>query len=190
MKLFAILFCLLTSVFSHAKRDIYPFEKVAGLSDLIVVGFIEEVDLNTYTFKITETLKGDVHASIRVEKFVETEFDIRYASHEKGQKLCLFLKKGLLSWSIINGSTGERPILDQTIYLGIDGNYKLPLTEFSKVIHKFNDIYDPKVEVTAYNERVSFIQKCSDEELRNFKSEGKFSHWLCNQINPELTSQE
>ena len=67
MKLFAILFCLLTSVFSHAKRDIYPFEKVAGLSDLIVIGFIEEVDLNTYTFKITETLKGDVHASIRVE---------------------------------------------------------------------------------------------------------------------------
>lgn len=190
MRFSGIIFCLLISLPVQAKRDIYPLEKIIGLSDLIVIGVIEEVEPNTYTFKITETLKGDVHTSIRVEKLKEWKYDVRYASYEKGQKLCLFLQKGLLSWNIVNGSSGERPILDQTIYLGVDGNYKLPLAEFSNGILMFQQVYDPKIEITAYSERVYFIQKCSFEQLEQFKAQSKFSHWLCRQVDPELISQE
>lgn len=183
MKLIAVLFCLATAFTSQAKKYIYPLEHVIGLADLIVVGEIESVEQNTYTFRITETLKGDVHASIRVEKFKEWTCDTRYAKHEKGQKLCLFLKRGLLSWSIINGSTGERPILEQTVYLETGEDiYKLPLAEFSEGITACCRCYKSVVVSLRDEEIVTFAQVCSDEEVAAFKSSSKFSKWLYEKI--------
>ena len=183
MKLIAVLFFLMIAFTSQAKKYIYPLEHVIGLADLIVIGEIESVEQNTYTFRITETLKGDVHATIRVEKFKEWTCDTRYAKHEKGQKLCLFLQKGLLSWNIINGSTGERPILEQTIYLGMEEDiYKLPLSEFVEGITSFCKCYATETISGAYEEIVTFRQMCTDEEIANFRSLSKFTKWLYDRI--------
>lgn len=190
MKPIAILFFLAVSHYSQATREVYPFEHIIGLSDLIVIGEINEIESNTYTFTITETLKGDVHASIRVEKFKEWLCDMRFGSYEKGQKLCLFLKKGLLSWEIINGSSGERPILEETVYLGLEKNYKLPLAEFSTAITGFCKNFKPESIPGIYKYQLSFVQTGSDEEVKAFRHSSKFAEWLYQQVNNDLLSKE
>lgn len=167
----------------------YSFEQVIGMSDLIVIGTIENVEENTYTFRIDETLKGKVHASISVSKTDECE---RYALYEKGQKLCLFLKKGLLSWTVIEGNTGERPILGETVYLCLDQNYRLPLEEFSEAISGFCSNFKTRVTVNGYSSRqkVYFIQEVSEDELDAYKSKNKFTRWLCTQITYDEVSMQ
>lgn len=159
------------------------------MSDLIAVGEIEDIQENTFTFRISETLKGQVHASISVVKNDECE---RYARYEKGQKLCLFLSKGLLSWNIIDGKTGERPILDKTVYLCLDENYKLPLDEFSEAIVSFCSTYKARVTMNGYSyrQKVYFTQEVSEEELNTFRNKNKFTRWLYKQLSYDEISMQ
>ncbi len=188
MKSVAFIFCSLLSASVWAAKP-YSFEQVIGLSDLIVIGEIENVEENTFTFKIEETLKGKVNASISVVKTDECE---RYARYEKGQKLCLFLRKGLLSWSIIDGNQGERPILDETIYLCLDENYKLPLDEFSEAIVAFCCNFKTRITMNgySYSQKVYFIQDVSEDELNAFRNKNKFTRWLYGQITYDEVSMQ
>jgi hypothetical protein len=179
---------ILSALTVEAKKFIYPIEIVAGTADIIVVGQIEKVKGNSYTFKISETLKGNTYETITVEKFKEWTCDRRFGKVEKGQQLCLFLKKGLTHWSIINGSTGERLISNDSIALGgyeeythVDYQftpYRLSLMEFKNGIRDFCKCYEFIGKYEMFGDKPSFKQLCSDQQISTFKTSSKFSAWL------------
>lgn len=186
MKPFVFIFCSLLS-FRAWSAGSYSFEQVIGMSDLIVTGEVEDIQENTFTFRINQTLKGRVLSSITVLKNYECD---RYSMYSKGQRMCLFLRKGLMSWTIVDGNTGERPILDETVFLGVDGNYKLSLREFSDGISEFCNTYTTRVTTNGYSfrQKVYFIQEVSEDQLNVYRNKNKFNRWLCSQITyDELT---
>jgi hypothetical protein len=133
-----LLLIIFSSLKVDAKKMDFPLVVMAGNADIIVIGEIYGIKNNSYTFKITETLKGQVYKIISVKLFNEWTCDVRFDKPKIGQKLCLFLRKkknfsweviygngGELkfrkyfsNWEIINGSTGELQISDDLIYLG------------------------------------------------------------------------
>ena len=182
-----ILFVLSTFTVEAKKID-YPIEIVAGTADIIVVGQIDKVKGNSYTFKISETLKGKTNETITVENFKEWTCDSRFGKAEKGQQLCLFLKKGLNNWTIINGSTGERLISNDSITLGgyeeykhVDYKftpYRLSLTEFKNGIRDFCKCYEFVGKYEMFGDVPSFRQLCNDQQITTFRTSTKFSAWL------------
>lgn len=177
---------------AEAKKMIYPIEIVAGSADLIVIGEIDVVKDSLYTFTITETLKGEQFYSIMVKMFEEWQCDMRFAKPEKGQKLCLFLNKGLTNWEIINGSTGELEIINDIITLGgyeeykhIDYTftpYKLSLEEFKNGIKAFCNCYVFIGEYGFVDEKAHFQQIASDKQISEFKIISPFSYWLWEKV--------
>jgi hypothetical protein len=172
----------------EAKKLVYPIEVMTGISELIVIGEINTVKGNKYIFDINETLKGKLFKSISVEMFKEWTCDIRFIKPTKGQKLCLFLKKGMINWEIINGSTGELLISDNSITLGGYEEYKhvdykftpylLSVEEFKNGIKEFSKCYRFIGKYDFMDENAHFEQICDDKQISKFKSTSKFSTWL------------
>lgn len=165
---------------------------VVGTADIIVVGQIDSVKGDSYSFKINETLKGKVYYTITVKKFKQWTCDERFGEEAKGQQLCLFLKKELNHWSIINGSTGERLISNDSITLGgyeeykhVDYQftpYRLSLTEFKNGIKAFCNCYELIGKYEIHKPNPSFKQLCNDEQNSAFKTNNNFYEWLSNKM--------
>jgi hypothetical protein len=184
-----VLFIIFSSLKSEAKRREFPLVAVAGSADLIVIGEINGVKDNSYTFKIKETLKGKKYNVISVEMFKEWTCDTRIEKAVKGQKLCLFLKKKSSSWEIINGSAGELFISGSSIYLGGDDSMilvnheiarnSISLAQFKNAISDFCKCYQFIGEFDYFSGKPQyFIQTCSDLQISTFKCKSKFSTWL------------
>ncbi|MFV8348031.1 hypothetical protein [Flavobacterium sp. ZB4P13] len=182
------LFIILFASKVEAKKMDYPIEVMAGISELIVIGEINIVKGNLYIFDIKETLKGKLYKSISVKLFKEWTCDTRFAKPKKGQKLCLFLKRGLSNWEIINGSTGELLISDNSITLGGYEEYKhidykftpycLSVEEFKNGIREFSKCYRFIGEYDFMDKKAHFEQICDNKQISKFKSINKFSAWL------------
>jgi len=191
---FLILFIVFSVLKVEAKKDIFSTEIVIACSEIIVIGEIENVNQSTYTFRIDETLKGKTYKTITVEEFDEWTCDERFDKVKKGQKLCLFLKKGPTNWIIINGSTGELLISGDSITLGgyeeyehIDfafNPYRLLLTEFKKGIREFCKCYQFFVEYDSRNRIGKFHveQISTNSQIKNFIRISNFSEWLYNKM--------
>ena len=175
----------------QAKKMHSPIEVMAGSADLIIIGEIASVKSNYYIFNISETLKGNLFISISVEMFEEWECYKRFAKPEKGQKLCLFLKKRLTNWGIINGSTGELVISNNIITLGgieeykhIDYKftpYQLSVQEFKNGITEFCKCF---IFIGEYrDEKAHFQQIVADKQIYEFKTMSYFSSWLSEKMN-------
>jgi hypothetical protein len=184
-----LLFIIFSSLTVEAKKMNFPLEIITGSADLIVIGEINSVKNNSYTFRISETLKGHNYKSISVKTFSEWLCDPRFFKLEKGQKLCLFLKKGLSSWEVINGGTGELFISGSLVYLGGDDSMKivnnkiesntLSLLQFKNGIRDFCRCYQFIGEFDYLSGKPQyFIQICSDLQISNFKIRSEFSEWL------------
>nr|WP_315156551.1 hypothetical protein [uncultured Flavobacterium sp.] len=184
-----VLFIIFSSLKVDAKKMDFPLVVVAGSADIIVIGEIYGIKKNSYTFKITETLKGQVYKIISVNMFEEWTCDTRFGKPEIGQKLCLFLKKKFSSWEIINGSTGELQLSNDAVYLGgedafIVVNHKfasksIPLVQFKNSIRDFCKCYQFIGDYMSMDNKPQyFIQICSDLQISNFKKRSKFSIWL------------
>ncbi|RZK41102.1 MAG: hypothetical protein EOO90_12875 [Pedobacter sp.] len=182
--LFLALFFSIIKV--EAKKLEFPIEVIAGSADLIVIGEIDAVKDNSYTFKIFETLKGQSYESIAVNMFKEWTCDIRFDKPKKGQKLFLFLKKKLSNWEIINGSSGELPILNNSITLKNEQYeyvrdkftpYTISLVDFKIGIKSFCNCYK-FVGSYASIEKWYFSQICEDDKINKFKLINNFSAWL------------
>ncbi|MGQ7944831.1 hypothetical protein [Flavobacterium sp. WC2509] len=203
-----LLFLIFLSLNAEAKRRDFPFVAVAGSADLIVIGEIYGVKGRSYTFKITETLKGQVYKVISVKMFDEWTCDMRFDKPKIGQKLCLFLRKRenfswentfgrkgelqfrkiVTDWEIINGSGGELQISNNLVHLGGDAsimvNHKITsnsisLVQFKNGIRDFCKCYQFIGEYGNWDKLpVGFIQICSDLQITNFKNKSKFSRWL------------
>ncbi len=173
-----------------AKKIYWPLEIIAGKADLIVTGKIIDIQENTYTFKINETIKGTAGLMISVEKFNEWTCDIRFAKHQVGQALILFLQKSDGHWIIIDGGNGEIPIINQQIKLmnptaytkGI-GNPVFSLTAFKNGIRLFC-LYFQLIQKGREGTRASFSFRplVSDDKILSFKLNSPFTSWLATQL--------
>lgn len=169
MKSRLAVFLFLISLSCHAKKFVYPIEIVAGMADLIVIGEIEQMDSNSYVFKINQTIKGEASQRITVHMFKEWTCDRRIRKPEIGQKLFLFLNKKILFYEIINGSTGEFFIEEDQIVGDINGARPLVI-ELSDALQIFLSCYTLK-EYEAYAAKGTiFIQNKSDSEVRKLYS--------------------
>lgn len=192
-RLLFLLFIVSSAFKAEAKKMVYPIEVIAGSADLIVIGEISAVKSNSYSFKISETLKGKVYAIITVNMFKEWTCDSRFGKPKTGEKLCLFLKNVNSNWEIINGSTGEILISNNSITLGneeykhIDyqyNPYKLPITEFKNGIREFCKCYKLIGDYGYYDKPPYFLQTGSDKQVADFKKSSKFSAWLFQKLTP------
>jgi hypothetical protein len=185
---FLTLFIFFSVLKVEAKKNIFSTEIVIGCSEIIVIGEIENVHKGTYTFRINETLKGKIYKTITVEEFDEWICDARFDKVKKGQKLCLFLKKRLTNWTIINGSTGELSISGDSITLGgyeeykhIDFEftpYRLSLNEFKNGIREFCKCYQF---FGDYDYRIGNFhveQISTNSQIRKFIRRSNFTEWL------------
>ena len=186
-RLFFLLIIISSAFRAEAKKMVYPLEVIAGSADLIVIGEISAVKNNSYSFKIRETLKGKVYTTISVNMFKEWTCDSRFGKPKKGEKLCLFLKNVNYNWEIINGSSGEIQISNNSITLGneeykhIDyqfNPYTLPITEFKNGISAFCKCYKLIGEYGIYDKPSYFIQIANNKQVADFKKSSKFSAWL------------
>lgn len=179
----AIFFSLIKA---EAKKFELPIEVIAGSAELIVIGEIDSVTDNSYTFKIFETLKGQSYGSISVNMFKEWTCDVRFDKPKKGQKLCLFLRKEFSNWEIINGSNGELPILNNSITLKHEEYehikdkftpYTISLIDFKIGIKTFCNCYKF---IGKYDsiEKGYFSQIGDDDKINKFKLINSFAAWL------------
>lgn len=188
-----LLFIIFLSLKVDAKKMDFPLEVLTGSADIIVIGEIYGIKNNSYTFKITETLKGQVYKIISVNMFEEWTCDFRFDKPKIGQKLCLFLKKKFSSWVIINGSAGELFISGNLIYLGGEDSIilvnnkitrnSISLVQFKNAISDFCKCYQFIGEFDYFRAKPQyFIQTCSDLQISTLKSRSKFSVWLFNKM--------
>ncbi|WP_114789291.1 hypothetical protein U0035_06975 [Niabella yanshanensis] len=173
---------------------IRPIEYVASVADLIVNGEIVAAANGVYLFKVDETLKGKSAAVIRVQQFNEWTCDIRYAKAAKGQRLILFLKKVNDQLEIVNGSTGEIPLINDSVTLTYESYsptnytrpYQLNAKEFSEGIKGFINLFA----LTGNNKEpgsVCFRQNGSDGELQKFIAGNSFSKWMYEKVQRNYT---
>jgi hypothetical protein len=170
-----------------------PIELVATQADIIVIGEIIAVKNNSYDIKVIEYIKGDKDSIITIQQFEEWTCDIRYAKVEKGQKLFLFLKKINNKLEIINGSTGEIPIINNQVILKheefkhIDYEsqpYTLDLSEFKIGIIKFIDCFAMLSDCNScYPD--SLLQKCNEKELNTYIALNEFAEWIYKKVRSE-----
>lgn len=183
-----LILILIFSLSGMAKKMILPIELVAIQADIIVTGQIIAVNNDSYDFEISKYLKGIGVKVIKVKQFEQWTCDTRYAPVATGQKLILFLLAGRGIFTIINGSTGEIPILKNEVSLEMEQYnsrkfipYKLSVTQFSEGIQKLIFCFDMQKRCNdCYPDNL--LQKCSDAEITIFISTSKFTAWLYDKI--------
>lgn len=171
----------------QGRKFIFPFEIVISKADLIVIGQIDTLKLNSYTFKINETIKGIKLTNITVEKFKPWLCDPLLYEYKTGQKFCLFLKMRLTHWSLINASTGELLISNDSVTLKYEEYtaqendfipYKLSVNELKSGIIEFCKCYKFIGKYYRFKDEPSFRQKCCDQKIIEFKKSSQFATWL------------
>lgn len=189
-KMILLFLSVLCSFGLYAKKTHLPLEIIAGKADLIVTGKIMEVQEKSYIFKITEALKGSAGGLISVEKFEEWTCDIRFAKHKIGQTLFLFLQKGAVNWTIIDGGNGELPIINQqiklmnpTAYSAANPTPTFPITAFKNGIRLFCQYFE-LIQKRGEGIRFSYAFRSlvSSDKILSFKLNSPFSAWLATQI--------
>lgn len=202
MKKAAFLLILICSMYhAESKKWIMPFEVLIGSADLIVSGEIHVVNERTYSFKVLETLKGETYDLITVNKFAEWTCDMRFAPHEVGQKLCLFLKKDKQSWTIIGASTGEIPILlSDTLQLKefyrkeVGSNsfepIKVEYSQFKEAITAFCSMYVYLGDYFSASEEAEFVRISSLDVLFGLKEHNDFAAWLAERMRTHTVHSE
>lgn len=177
---------------SQAKKNIYPFEIVASLADVIVIGEIGDVYEDFYSFQASQILKGNVDKMLSIKKNEEWECDTPTVDYKKGQIVCLFLNNRNDTLSIINGSTGEIPISKDSIsignvedYLPIKDQphpYKLQLSEFVSGVKLFCKCFQYTGKDELFYNKKPFKIIGSQEDLKLFADQSPFTKWLLTKL--------
>ncbi|WP_375437561.1 hypothetical protein [uncultured Hymenobacter sp.] len=184
---------LAVSPIASAKKAYMPLEAIASQADYIVIGEIVSADPTSYRFKVAEYIKGSGRQILTVQQFAEWTCDVRYAKAAKGQRLFLFLKKHHTALEIIDGSSGEMPIINHTVTLPYESYayqygkpfvpYSIALQEFKtgikKLVSCFNIPADPNPFSTNSK---AVVQLCGADEIKAFRSASKFTGWLYERI--------
>ena len=197
LSLFSLL--LAVSTLSWAKKIELPIEVIASQADYMVIGEIVSVQASTYQFHVAEYVKGSGSSTITVQQFKEWTCDVRYAKAAKGQHLFLFLQKHKGALELINGSSGELPILHNQVTLEYEAYayqygkpfvpYSIPLPELTTGLKKFVRCFsippDPNAPYSFHPRAI--VQVGSAAELNAFRSTSKFTGWLYDRIQTRYT---
>ncbi|OUJ70419.1 hypothetical protein [Hymenobacter crusticola] len=185
---------LAVATLASAKKLELPIEIIASQAEYIVVGEIVSVQASTYQFHVAKYVKGSGSSTVTVQQFEEWTCDVRYAKAAKGQRLVLFLQKHKGALELINGSSGELPILNNKVTLKNETYayqygkpfvpYSIPLPEFATGLKKFVRYFTIP---TDPNARFSFapraiVQVGSTKEVKAFRATSKFAGWLYERI--------
>ena len=162
---------------------------VTAFSNLIVVGKITSISPNSYQFEISETIKGTPRKNITVIKFEEWTCDIRFGQYVIGQQLLLFLITKGPFYEIVNGSTGEIPIIHDSItfkYESANQNrfipYKMSLRDCIDGLLFFNHCFQMTGKYNDFRNDPSFWQICYDTCLTQAYKISNFKTWLINKM--------
>jgi hypothetical protein len=192
-----IFMALLLAAFSaSAKKYNLSIEVVAAQADCIVVGEIVAVDAASYQFKVTDYVRGSGSRLLTVQQFKEWTCDVRYAKAAPGQRLFLFLQNHNNALEIINGSTGEIPIINNQITLEHESYdfrygqpfvpYSIGLAEFRTGIAAFTHCFQlPNTGGNPYSR--ALVQTCGAKEAARFASTSNFTQWLYKRISDRYT---
>ena len=155
---------------------------VAGMSDLIVIGQIGDVNTSTYEFNITEVLKGTDKKKIKVRMFKEWVCDSRLEAAANGQSLILFLQKKTFGYEIINGSTGEIFIKSGKVMRDLNGTTPT-INELKKAIRNFTSLYTFARNNYSYRKdhKNAFKQIRPFAEILEHVEKGGLTKWLIKQ---------
>lgn len=158
----------------RAKDLVCPIEIVAVSADLIVFGEILSVNDVDYLFKVTEAIKGKSNPIISVKKNIRRVCAIRLPEqHQKGMKLYLFLKTGVISYETINGTYGELLIQNDKVetlrYYGLldFGEFKTAIKNLAACYVFLGDCYN----YTSYKLK----QIVNNETLKKLSQENNFA---------------
>jgi hypothetical protein len=189
-KFYILAALLVISRIASAKKMELPIELVAMQATIIATGEIVATGKTTYDFKVAEYIKGHNDQVITIRQFEQWTCDIRYAPVAKGQQLVLFLLLQNNTFTIINGSTGEIPIINNQVVLqseqlmyapGKYHPYTLERAEFENGIKKLIRCFSMQNQGNKWVADI-LVQKCSDAEISTFRSTSKFTAWICNRI--------
>ncbi len=156
---------------------IYPIEVVIGMADLIVVGEIESLNAGSYQFQVNQTLKGQADEGIRVERYKEWICDIRVKKPEIGQKLVLFLTQSGGKYEIINGSSGELFIENDSVFVPVF-NQQPTLSELAEAVKSASSCFEMKHKKYPSQGGSQFIQLKPNDYLEEIAKQSAFSAWL------------
>ena len=173
----------------EAKKLVYPFQIVVGLSDLVVQGEITGITGNTYTFSISRTIKGISNKSISVQMFKEWTCDQRVRRAEIGQELLLFLTENKGVYDIINGSTGEIFIVNNELENFYQPNVTRKIDDVLIAVGNFVKSYHLVTKEFLPSEKNIFNQLVRDEEISSYKTANTFSEWLFNMDNFKIAKK-
>lgn len=193
----ALLLTVVTTAW--AKKTCLPLEVMASQADYIVVGEIHSVQARTYQFRVAEYVKGSGGPMLTVAQFEEWTCDERYAQAAPGQRLVLFLKKHHAALELINGSTGERPIVHHRVTLANEAYapgpgqpfvpYSIDVAEFTAGIKRYLRCFtipaDPNA--PAYFHPRAIVQRGSAHEVAAFRAASTFTGWLYERITTYYT---
>ncbi len=192
-RIILLLWMLTFSITVSAKSMRLPIELLALESDVIAIGEIVSFTDSTYEFKVEDYIKGDADSIITVQLFHEWTCNRRYARVEKGQKIFLFLKIAKGQFEILNGSTGEIPIINNEIILNdyeenehIDAQwhpYTMDLLQFKMGISGFIHCFKSVNCDECYTD--TLFQLCDAKSIMSFKLANKFSGWLYERVEDE-----
>ncbi|MFD2720719.1 hypothetical protein ACFST9_18500 [Hymenobacter monticola] len=191
-----ILAALLVTSGASAKKYELSIEIVAAQADCIVVGEIVAVEADSYQFRVTDYVKGSGSRLLTVQQFKEWTCDVRFAKAAPGQRLFLFLQHRNNALEIINGSTGEIPVVNNQLTLEHETYhfrvgqpfvpYSIGLTEFRTGIATFTHCFQlPKSAGNPYSR--ALVQTCGAKEVARFASTSNFTKWLYKRINDRYT---
>lgn len=190
MRLTLLIALLLTGSLCAAKKRQMRIEDVMLKADLIVVGEIVQVGDTTYVFHVLETIHGDTSLHmIDVDAWKEWTCDWRDFKVKKGQRLVLLLGKEGAHYRPINASTGEIPIVNDSIVLrhevrvpGEDHPYHLPLQEFTAGARTLRSCCRPSAASAEkyVPDRVNW--SCTAEEVAAYAAREDFTGWIFRKV--------
>lgn len=192
-----------------------PFTKLIGLSDLIVVGKVDDIAESTFKFHIVEFLQNHHDSrSIHVKKYIPAEiFAPRPAPYAKGQYFVLFLKKpeqgsSVHSWQILGyAGEGEMPVEDLLIYFevydlkgleyqldevhGVTRNLqRYKLDDFKDAVQNYHACFSWKLVEYIKNKKKRSrwvpARICPDEAVKNYQEKGWLHEYLAQETIREI----
>lgn len=167
----------------------FPLEAISAMADLIVVGQIENVSSNSYQFKISNTVKGIAKETIKVQMFKNWICDTRINEATKGQRLFLFLRKVRGEYIILNGSTGERFISEETVILS-RFTENPSVDELSNAIKNFTACFKLKKKIYLPFEKNFLIQLKTDSEITAFAKKSELTTWFFEQTKKYIIQKQ
>lgn len=178
-----------------------PLPRLIGTAELVVVGQVEEVQEETFSFRVQSVLVGEsVGQSIDVIQYVPRRFECpRAAPYESGQAFMLFLTQDPEAqdeqrWRILGiVGEGEMPLENGFVYF--HGRFVEGLERDKYVVHGAERVIQryqaDAFEAAVRNYRHCFVWEtdptgerpepsciCSDSDLKQYRSQSDIHEYL------------